>query len=104
MAFTGRTPGQMAVMDPRNPEQSPFQILRHGVISGFISAIRTLDSVTDLEVGNLLLKRVCTTPFSGEGACGPVLLRCYFQLTRFIPSYVNRQCPSALLTGQVQLC
>ena len=64
MAFTSRTMAQVVETKAHDPAMVPFRIFRHGVIGGILAGLRTLDSTTDLEVGYLLLRQVCTWPNS----------------------------------------
>ena len=59
MAFTSRTMAQVIEMDLKDPDMVRFRIFKHGVVGGAISALRTLDSATDLQAGYLLLQKVC---------------------------------------------
>lgn len=66
LSFSGRTIASIAIMDHPDPEHRAFRILRHGVIGGSIAAIRSLDSITDLQVGYLLVQKVCDHFFGLE--------------------------------------
>lgn len=65
MGFVTRTLATMSLADVLNPKCVKFEVLRHGVLGGCIAAIRTLDSLTDLQVGSLLVQQV-SVPFITE--------------------------------------
>lgn len=58
LALTGRTIATIANTDLSDVNFGYFEIIRHGLIGGVIAAIRTLDSLTDLQVGALLVDQV----------------------------------------------
>ena len=58
LSFTGRTIASIAMMEHPDPEGTTFSILKHGLFGGAVAALRTLDGVTDMQVGYLLVGKV----------------------------------------------
>ena len=58
LSATGRTIATIAMMEKPGPEGTTFSILRHGLLGGAIAGFRTLDSITDMQVGYLLVDKV----------------------------------------------
>lgn len=58
ICFVTRTLATMSVADIMDLKCMKFEVFRHGVLGGGIAAIRTLDSLTDLQVGSMLVQQV----------------------------------------------